>query len=480
MFLITILSSGPSSYYSYYLDPSLTTLKNDNHNDLYLPNTTSSLPPPSVDSVQATTNHLENDITDKGSTTIDTTRPWLPSMNNSTKVATSDGISQNLPRWMRDYMLWHRQRRQELVLHHKSSKEEDAWKEQPLLIVRCLEHDRCGGTSDRLKSLPIFVLLAAKTNRLLLLRWTRPFRLEEFLRPGPALNLSVPVELERLLNNDSERNNNNNVPYFEGKHVQKLIAAASSSDHWLVEGNIQYSGGKLYTNLVVPHQQSKGLPVEDWDYTAYYHDFFPSVFVPAPTIQTLWQNFQRDWNLIPNQYTVAHYRAKYPNEPYLESGKNASILEETIVNAVHCAAAAGRGTSSALSSSSSSSPVTVYVASDTALALELAQRYFSNDNNNTIRVVSHLNLLSPTTTTTYNHSSSSSGGGVLEDPPHLNFAQKQNPDAFFSIFIDLWAMSQSRCVSFGAGGFGRFGSLVSHNMSCRVAHSIKGQLQTCG
>ena len=38
--------------------------------------------------------------------------------------------------------------------------------------------------------------------------------------------------------------------------------------------------------------------------------------------------------LVPNQYAVAHYRAKYPKEPWIESGrKDKSILNQTIVNA---------------------------------------------------------------------------------------------------------------------------------------------------
>jgi hypothetical protein len=61
----------------------------------------------------------------------------------------------------------------------------------------------------------------------------------------------------------------------------------------------------------------------------------------------------------------------------------------------------------------------------------------------------------------------------------LNFAKKEDPSAFFGIFVDLIVMSQSRCVSFGAGGFGRFGSLVSFNASCQIPHILKNRMQTC-
>ena len=368
----------------------------------------------------------------------------------------------NLPKWMKQYMKWHRQRLMEL-----SSSETSEWKNQSILIVRCLEQDRCGGTSDRLKSFPLFVLIAAKTHRLVFIRWTRPFQLEEFLQPGPGLNWSIPTELQGLIEEERNKDDNDSL-YFEGKHVQKMIAAASSHENWLIEGNIQYSGGNLYTNLVVPYQKALGLQAEDYDYTSYYHDFFPNVFQLAPKMQVLWQERREFLSLFPNKYVVAHCRAKYPKEPYLESNKNLTILKETMVNAIECAIKTEKR--SMVDTGVPSSTV-VYVASDTVLAIELAQEYYNSSN---IRIVSHLDILSPSPA-----QQEPQAAEINEDPPHLNFANKTTAEAFYSIFVDLWAMSQCSCVSFGAGGFGRFGSLVSYNMSCRIPHSIKGELQQC-
>lgn len=63
------------------------------------------------------------------------------------------------------------------------------------LIVRCSEEDRkCGGTSDRLRSMPFFLKLAYLTERVLLIHWSkrRPYPLEEFLQPNIYLNWTVP------------------------------------------------------------------------------------------------------------------------------------------------------------------------------------------------------------------------------------------------------------------------------------------------
>ena len=141
---------------------------------------------------------------------------------------------------------------------------------------------------------------------------------------------------------------------------------------------------------------------------------------------------------------------------------NRTILEETVANAIQCASSLAPG-------------LPVYVASDTVLSLQAAHRYAAsnhhNHTNNRPRVVSHYRGGDST--------SSSSPWLPAEDPPHLNFAQREDPSAFYSIFVDLLIMSQSRCVSFGAGGFGRFGSLVSFNVSCRIPHSKKGKMQHC-
>ena len=51
------------------------------------------------------------------------------------------------------------------------------------LISRCLTHDKCGGASDRLQDMPHNIMLANQTNRVLLVRWEKPAKLENFLIP---------------------------------------------------------------------------------------------------------------------------------------------------------------------------------------------------------------------------------------------------------------------------------------------------------
>jgi hypothetical protein len=69
-----------------------------------------------------------------------------------------------------------------------------------------------------------------------------------------------------------------------------------------------------------------------------------------------------------------------------------------------------------------------------------------------------------------------------EDAPHLNFAKKDDPSGFYSIFVDIFLMSQAYCVTYGlgAGLFGVFGRLISRHPECNIPHThLGGELATC-
>jgi hypothetical protein len=89
------------------------------------------------------------------------------------------GHSKTIPYWMKKYLRWHHQQTRQFLNPQK-------WNDPSMryLIMECLEnHPKCGGTSDRLKPLPTLIRIAASTNRILLIHWTRPAKLEAFLLP---------------------------------------------------------------------------------------------------------------------------------------------------------------------------------------------------------------------------------------------------------------------------------------------------------
>ena len=104
--------------------------------------------------------------------------PLVYEMYNATKYGVNLwDRSTKLPAWMKRYFKWHRKQRRNMLTPEN-------WKSMRLLVMECLQHmEKCGGTSDRLKPLPSLIRIAASTNRFLMIHWTRPSRLEEFLLP---------------------------------------------------------------------------------------------------------------------------------------------------------------------------------------------------------------------------------------------------------------------------------------------------------
>jgi hypothetical protein len=117
------------------------------------------------------------------------------SNNNHTTTTATSHLWQtipNLPSWLKDYMDWHH----DIVTQQLTAENKYNFK---YLVLRCYRTDeRCGGVSDRLKPIPLLLLAAARSSRLLFIHWDRPFALEEFLQPVPGgFNWSVPMFLEQ-------------------------------------------------------------------------------------------------------------------------------------------------------------------------------------------------------------------------------------------------------------------------------------------
>jgi hypothetical protein len=204
------------------------------------------------------------------------------------------------------------------------------------------------------------------------------------------------------------------------------------------------------------------------------------------------ESMSKSWLPVPlqrNQYIVAHYRATFPMEPYRETN-NRTILYETTLHAIECAK----------SRTMEDAYVPIYVASDTALVVEAVRdaypynKSISNTSDN-YNVWTYLDLQSyddeeNSNSNNSNNSNSNSKTAktvtkqtitIAEDPPHLNFATQSNDITdFYVIFVDLFLMSYSKCVVYGAGGFGRMGSLVSYNPYCGIPYTRNGGiLQKC-
>ena len=177
-----------------------------------------------------------------------------------------------------------------------------------------------------------------------------------------------------------------------------------------------------------------------------YHDLFRVFFQPSPGVQR-----QIDQKLITSglqygHYHVAHFRAEYGKEvqkhPVLSTTR---FLEKVTINALKCASEFpmnlyGRD----------KGPTPIFFASDNRIAIEKAVS-LGKELNYPI-VTFERSEASPLPLDQYNN------------------VTRIDPSLYYSTFADLYLAGNGDCVTHGRGGFGRFASLLSFNVTCSSKH----------
>jgi hypothetical protein len=135
-------------------------------------------------------------------------------------------LSDYAPMWMKKYFDWHlneRKRLQAAIEQIKSDNpsisDTDLWNKltgsnatealavkrpYKFMVMQCIgnQDNKCGGTADRLKIFVYWVQQACENNRLLLIYWTTPGHLEDFLVPPVGgIDWRVPDFLKTILRN---------------------------------------------------------------------------------------------------------------------------------------------------------------------------------------------------------------------------------------------------------------------------------------
>ena len=317
---------------------------------------------------------------------------------------------QALPVWMIDYFQWHRETREQLTVAN--------WNQTKYLVMSCRKNaDSCGGISDRLKTLPFVVLLAARHRRLLLIKWSRPKPLEDFLVPPPGgVDWRMPPFLWRVV-----RKMEADTSYGVDDLNRKLYI---KSDDVLIFAKLQSAGAgeELYA------QQPDSFST----YEGVFHGLFRTLFTPVPRLQTTIDDTMNEQGLVPNQYVAVHLRNMYGNRIWRDPNETISI----VMNGIHCASNLFPG-------------APIFFAADDKFAVDAAREYGRQRN---IPVAS-LN--------------------VQGDPLHIDMDKDWRTRSavdYDDTFLDLYLLGKARCVAYSNGGYGSFGSLLSYNSSCKVRY----------
>lgn len=352
-----------------------------------------------------------------------------------------------LPDWMTSYIHWHQQTKSSLTLSNH--------KQQKYLILTCRQQDRtCGGLSDRLKPLPLLLLLSAASDRLFLIHWERPAPLEAFLRPS-IVDWSVPKWFSQDYSYSSKPFNS----------LQKIMSALSKrNDQTVVQvrAQDQHGGSNWYNALeqdrLLTGREAYRLPLPQVNVDAKIHhrhfrrvfrSLWSALFTPSIDLRKrIHERFRRNQLLQPyseiskNVWPVINYVGLHIRSQYGPVPENTK-LKAIVINALHCA--------SATRVNDTTQPV-VLVA-DTEKVWKIAHDY---------AVTSTLPIQVP---------NNNMGNDTASIPIHLeqhttNTTNSSSLVALMDVFVDLYVLANGQCTTYGRGGFGRLGSLLSRNSSC--------------
>ncbi|CAB9515501.1 hypothetical protein SEMRO_719_G192450.1 [Seminavis robusta] len=278
-------------------------------------------------------------------------------------------------------------------------------------------HAGCGGTADRLKPLPVMLLMAHKSRRLLLIKWGRPAELEAFFmdwrkfRQGPRAT-----------------------------NIEELIELTTNSEEFaMVKARVQaHDHGSVYYN---EQRQQPDEPT----FEQVYHLCWRVLFTPAHAVaKRIEQQFENS-GMVPGHYVGIHIRALYG-----VSERDPAMIEHWTRNAIHCASQLEKQ-----QLHSTAGPF--YLSSDSSVALAVGMAY-------------GMELGAQVVTR------QTAEEKAPKQPYHLDKAPKSaKPSEFYDTFVDLYLLAIGRCVTYNMGGYGTWALYISpytnHNNNKAVSFS---------
>jgi hypothetical protein len=358
----------------------------------------------------------------------------------------SDGVTlpwQNstlLPNWLKDYAKWHRAQRSQMNASN--------WRNYGFAIMQCTKRDdSCGGTADRLKPFLLALLVAHQTQRLLFIHWETPKPLQDFLVPPlHGIDWRLPTYV---------RPSSGLFPLSSVRHVERFfqkhnysISSIQNYPRPIFFRFQLFDGGASYYD----EQRPDGLPFLQVYREAWWH----VMFTPIVEIQRRIQQSLQEMNLRPGQYTAAHVRAWYKVET-----RTRMFLRDLSHNALNCASQLDALQPHSYNNNHNNNHHNhnkndarryFYVASDSGYVVERALTYGPQQDPQHAVVVARTH----------------------EAPPlHLEKAdhpELRNSSEYYDIFVDLYLMALSRCVTYNKGGFGQLAHMLSYNVSCYSIH----------
>jgi hypothetical protein len=262
--------------------------------------------------------------------------------------------------------------------------------------------------------------------------------------------IKVPEIPAALLNNSHYYDTNN--------HTNSILMDMRLQSY--KEASVYYNTHAVGIGMV-----SNSTDSLDPSFNAIFRPVWNLLFTPSPAVADLLARHFARMHLQPGQYAAAHTRTLY------HFNMTGSELQRTVENAVNCAAQLTADSHN--NQNAATAPTRILVASDNLAASQLAVAYGRG------RVVSQ--------STTTDDENNNINNAQSQTPLHLDreadFLQHHEQkdvllshqtalpaSAYYNVFVDLYLLANSKCVTYDRGGFGKMGSLLSTNASCFVRH----------
>ena len=398
------------------------------------------------------------------------------------------GSSHMLPKWIQDYKQWHRKMRQtfpgQAIITDPNA--------PPVLVRTCL--GLCGGLHDRLGQLPLDLYIANQTQRILLIKWIKPQPLEEFLiPPEDGIDWTFPLGIDGWGTNCNTLNlcakqvrarpslNNNNADNRRDYDYEKELDANIAL---LNHGS--FKDTKAVTFQLLGHLEEDTLEkklkqlgeVDMIHSTQTFGNIYKMFFQPHPNIQKEIDQVNRQYGLVPNQYTMIHCRVRHPKAypmgmtfdgayisnadkiglPFVGMFKDKAV--ETATRAIQCAATIIKEADEKL----------YFMADESNLV-----KYITRDLTNTSYVNSHPEWFAdPSSTNSTAKQVVTAHSIVARDQniknAHIDKNKGRPPEEYYGTFVDLYLGINAKCVAFGIGNYALFATKIS-GTKCKIRYA---------
>ena len=387
-----------------------------------------------------------------------------------------------LPEWLDEFL-----KMQPVSSHHETLSDPDA----KFIVMSCHKFqthvlEKCGGLTDRLALVPLTLWLAYKTGRRLLIKYSKPAPLEEFLvPPAQGFDWRLPdgyFDQEwDLLANRSWHDMHEMRRYMWETNI--MMEPWSSEKIIFMNSNLVIKKSNFFLNQVFA---SYNVSVTD-----VWPAIFRRMFQPSMGVANEIQTFVHQYNLKAGEYASKHSRLLYPGEfrnnmkyisvhsqkekfqPDMSDASTKKMVALVSDNAVKCALRLVPDMKY------------VYLASDMKESLEYLKKEspFWSDDKRIIHEIgwNSTSLTNSTDPTIHGWGVKSWSAPVMaqvitrdniyDKPFHFDSGIVDDPKKAYSPFVDLWIMSHARCHSYDIGGFGRFASVLSgYHLECATRH----------